>query len=182
LLQALLALWPRIFSYLLSFLVIASFWLSHRSKFNRIVATDGQLLWINLIFLLTIGLMPFTTNLIADNGGTVATTVYASNMVISGLSLAWLWGHAWRHKLVDPEVTKEQFRHQLQRTLLVAAVFAVSVPLSVTHAGFAKYFWLLIIPVNFSFRWLAVRKWKQEHPGEPRRGDPDYQREKATED
>src|SRR6185503_20255623 len=70
---ALVALWPRILAYLLSFYVIANFWFSHRAKFNHIVKTDGRLMWINMLFLLTIGLLPFTTNLIAESGGTIAT-------------------------------------------------------------------------------------------------------------
>src|SRR3569833_4330037 len=68
---ALVALWPRLLAYLLSFYVIATFWFSHRSKFNAIVKTDGRLMWINMLFFLFVGLVPFTTNLIAVCGGLV---------------------------------------------------------------------------------------------------------------
>ncbi len=175
---ALLELWPRILAYLLSFVVIASFWMSHRAKFNRIAKSDGALMWINMLFLLTIGLVPFTTNLIAESGGALATAVYAFTMVISGLSLAWIWGHAQRNGLIDPAVTPEESRRQLQTTLLVAGVFAVSVPLSLAHSDLAKFFWLLIIPINFLFRWIALQRWKREHPGEAFPGDARYRREK----
>jgi uncharacterized membrane protein len=163
---ALLALGPRIFAYLLSFMVIASFWLSHRATFNRIDKTDSGLIWINMIFLLTVGLVPFTTNLIAESGGTLTTAIYAGTMMVSGLALAWMWGHARRNQLIDPSVTKEEFTQQLQRTVLIALVFAVSVPLSLTHSDFAKLFWLLIIPINIVFRWIGAQRWKREHPGE----------------
>ena len=165
--SALVALWPRMLAYLLSFVVIGSFWFSHRAKFNHIVKTDGALMWINLLFLLTVGLVPFTTNLIAESGGTLSTAIYAGTMVVSGLSLAWLWEHAIRNKLVDPALSKEDRTRQLTATLGVTAVFAVSVPLSVTHSDLAKYFWLLIIPVNFLLRAVAVQRWKRDHPGEP---------------
>ena len=72
---ALVALWPRLLAYLLSFYVIANFWMSHRAKFEHIVRTDGRLMWINMLFLLTVGLVPFTTNLIAESGGTISTMV-----------------------------------------------------------------------------------------------------------
>lgn len=173
---ALLGLWPRMLAYLLSFAVIGSFWFSHRAKFNRIVRTDGTLMWVNMLFLLTIGLVPFTTNLIAESGGSLSTAIYAGTMVVSGLSLAWMWAHAERNKMLDPATTKEESRRQLTTTLLVTGIFAVSVPLSVAHSDLAKYFWLLIIPVNFLLRVLSVQRWKREHPGEPmpkrkRRGD-----------
>lgn len=175
---ALVALWPRILAYLISFAVIGSFWTNHRAKFSHIVRTDAGLNWIGMIFLLTIGLVPFTTNLIAENGGTLATAVYAGTMVVSGLSLTWLWSHARRNGLIEPDVTAEEYRRQLTSTLLASAVFAVSVPLSLAHADLAKYFWLLIIPINFVLRAIAVRRWQREHPGEPlpkrtREGDAD---------
>jgi len=170
------ALWPRMLAYLLSFVVIGSFWLNHRAKFNHIVKTNGGLLWINMVFLLTMGLVPFTTNLIAENGGTLATGIYAGTMVVSGLSLAWIWAHAERNKLLDADVTREEGRRQLLTTLMVSAVFAVSVPLSLAHSDLAKYFWLLIIPVNFIFRAIAVRRWKMEHPGVPFPEHPERQR------
>ena len=165
--DALVALWPRLFAYLLSFFVIGNLWNSHRAKFAAIVATDGRLIWINMLFLLTIGLLPFTTNLIAESGGTLATAVYAASMVVSGLSLVWLWGHARGSGLVDAAVTAEDSRRQYSSMIVMTAVFAVSIPLSIAHADVAKYFWILIVPGNFLARAIAVQVWKRRHPGEP---------------
>jgi hypothetical protein len=52
-------------------------------------------------------------------------------------------------------------------TLIVSAIFAVSIPLSIAHSDAAKYFWILIVPVNLVARFVAVRRWKRAHPGEP---------------
>lgn len=164
---ALVALWPRFLAYLLSFFVIGNLWNSHRGKFNAIVKSDGGLIWINMLFLLTIGLLPFTTNLIAEGGGTLTTAVYAASMVVSGLSLVWLWAHARRNGLVDESVTAEDSRRQYSSVIVMVGVFAVSIPLSIAHADLAKYFWILILPANFVARFIAVERWKREHPGEP---------------
>ena len=164
---ALVALWPRLLAYLLSFYVIANFWLSHRSKFNHIVKTDGRLMWINMLFLLTVGLVPFTTNLIAESGGTLATMIYAAMMVVSGLALAGIWEYAAVNKLIDPKLTKEERREHLQATLLTSLVFAVSIPLSVVHADTAKYFWIALWPAGIALRWWARYRWSKEHPGVP---------------
>jgi uncharacterized membrane protein len=164
---ALVALWPRFLAYLLSFFVIGNLWNSHRAKFSAIVKSDSGLIWINMLFLLTIGLLPFTTDLIAEGGGTLTTAVYAASMVVSGLSLLWLWAHARRNDLVAPTVTAEDSRRQYSSVIVMVAVFAISIPLSVAHADLAKYFWILILPGNFIARMLAVQRWKQAHPGEP---------------
>ena len=164
---ALVALWPRFLAYLLSFFVIGNLWNSHRGKFDAIVKSDGGLIWINMLFLLTIGLLPFTTNLIAEGGGTLTTAVYAASMVVSGLSLTWLWAHARRNNLVAPHVTAEDSRRQYSSVIVMVVVFAVSIPLSIAHADLAKYFWILIVPANFVARFVAVERWKRAHPGEP---------------
>ncbi len=153
---ALLALGPRLLAYLISFFVIASFWFSHRSKFNHIVKTDGRLMWINMLFLLTVGLVPFTTNLIAESGGTLSTMVYAATMVVSGLSLAGIWQYAVVNKLIDPKVTREEQREHLQGTLVISLIFAISIPLSIAHADGAKYFWIALWPAGMAIRWWAA--------------------------
>jgi len=163
---ALVALWPRFLAYLLSFFVIGNLWNSHRAKFDAIVKSDGGLVWINMLFLLTIGLLPFTTNLIAESGGTLTTAVYAASMVVSGLALVWLWAHARRNGLVDKTVTAEDSRRQYSSVIVMVSVFAISIPLSIAHADLAKYFWILIVPANFVARLLAVQRWKRGHPGE----------------
>jgi uncharacterized membrane protein len=164
---ALGALWPRFLAYLLSFYVIANFWMSHRSKFNHIIKTDGRLMWINMLFLLTVGLVPFTTNLIAESGGTLATMIYAGSMVVSGLSLAGIWQYAAANKLIDPKVTPEERREHLQATLMTALIFGISIPLSIAHADVAKYFWIALWPAGILLRWWARYRWSREHPGVP---------------
>lgn len=42
LLQDLLALWPKYFSYVLSFLVIGGFWMGHHQKFRLILHEAGS--------------------------------------------------------------------------------------------------------------------------------------------
>jgi uncharacterized membrane protein len=164
---ALVALWPRILAYLLSFYVIAQFWFSHRSKFNYIIRTDGRLMWINMLFLLTVGLVPFTTNLIAESGGTVSTIIYAASMVVSGLSLTGIWLYAGANGMIDPTVTPEERREHLLATLMTSLIFAISIPLSVAHADGAKYFWIALWPAGIALRWWSGYRWAQQHPGVP---------------
>jgi hypothetical protein len=52
-------LWPRIITFVVSFLVVGQFWLAHHRRFGRIAKFDNGLLLLNLIFLLTVSFMPF---------------------------------------------------------------------------------------------------------------------------
>lgn len=152
--DALVELWPRFLAYFISFAVIGTYWLSHQGKFAHIVKADRGLAQINILFLLTIGLVPFTTSLIAENDGALATAIYAGTMVVSGLALSWLWFHADSKGLIDPAYPVEERRRVLVTTLLSSAVFAISVPLAFANPDGAKYFWLLLVPINFFARGL----------------------------
>ena len=43
----------------------------------------------------------------------------------------------------------------LIRSLLAGGVFLLSIPIALWNADIAKYFWLLLIPAGFAFRFLA---------------------------
>src|SRR5919202_6822338 len=47
---ALLSLWPKFFSFLISFWVVGFYWLSHHRTFRYISGYDYSLLLINLLF------------------------------------------------------------------------------------------------------------------------------------
>lgn len=169
---ALLGLWPRILAYLISFAVIGIYWINHHAKFAHIVKSDRGLLLINLIFLLFVGIVPFTTTLIAENPDSVGTAVYAGGMIACGLALAWLWSYAGRAGLIDPGFEKSGRTRLLVSTLVSSAIFAFSVPLSFAHPDAAKLFWILILPANTALRTIGMIIWKLRHPGEPMPGRP----------
>lgn len=165
--SALLALWPRFLAFLISFAVIGVYWLNHHRKFDLIVKSDAGLKWLNLLFLLTICVTPFVTAVIAQNSGFVGTAIYAAVMMSCGVSLALLWAYAGRQGLIDPDCSREERWRVLVGTLVVPAIFAISVPLSFAHPDGAKLFWLLIIPANFVVRAFAKVIWRWRNPGKP---------------
>jgi hypothetical protein len=50
--KALLGLWPRYLAYVVSFVVIARFWVVHRLTFRLIARDDAVLVWLNLLLLM----------------------------------------------------------------------------------------------------------------------------------
>ena len=54
----------QLVSYVISFYVIAQFWLVHHRVFRRITGQQEGLAWWNFAFLFTITVMPFTSDLL----------------------------------------------------------------------------------------------------------------------
>jgi uncharacterized membrane protein len=65
---ALLELWPKFLSFLLSFWVVGPYWLAHHRTFHYISGYDRSLLLINLLFLMWVLLLPFSTSLLGEYG------------------------------------------------------------------------------------------------------------------
>src|SRR5689334_21813979 len=102
--KALLDLWPRYLAYLLSFLVIARFWVIHHQTFRLIVRDDARLIWLNFLLLLFIAFLPFPTAVLgAHDGVPVAAVLYAVALCLtSGSSAAYLWYATGRGNLMRP--------------------------------------------------------------------------------
>ena len=59
-----IALGPNILGYVLSFLLLAVMWVSHHNIFHYLKRVDRTLIWLNIIFLLSVGFVPFSTALL----------------------------------------------------------------------------------------------------------------------
>jgi uncharacterized membrane protein len=145
LLQALLALWPKYLSYVISFLVIGTFWMGHHRKFRFILRYDTKLLLLNILLLMGVAFIPFPTAVIGEYGNLTGTIFYALVMTIAGLLNAAVWVYAsHRNRLLEPSFTPQQRLRETMRVFILPAVFLLSIGLAFINADLAKFTWLLI--------------------------------------
>jgi len=141
--------------YALSFIVIGLLWMGHHEQFSYIRRVDGVMLWLNLFFLMTIGLIPFVTSLLSDHGTALATSLYAGTLVMTSLLSAAMWWYACRNPELAGDVTRSVRREGLLNVLLTGAVFALSILIANTwSATAAQWSWLLLIPAGRVPAWL----------------------------
>jgi uncharacterized membrane protein len=106
LLEKLSALLPKFAAYATSFLMLGVLWIGHHFQFHYIRRTDRTLLWINLLFLLAITFLPFSTGVLANYySAPAAILLYGGTLIVAGSSLLGHWVYATAgHRLVSPEV------------------------------------------------------------------------------
>jgi uncharacterized membrane protein len=163
---------PHFFSYLLTFFVAGVYWLAHHRDFDHITDYDRGLLGYNLLFLLFIGLLPFSTASVGPGGFQSSTfrvfwAIYCANIVLAGLMLTLTWLYAVSHDQVSPDTTSEQGRHIILRQLVTPALFLIS---GIVQYLFPQTFLgpdsLLLIPL---VQWLVDRLHAGAEP-EPQAG------------
>lgn len=98
LLGALGSAWPSYLGYLVSFISIGIIWANHHNLFRLVGSVDHYLLLANLFLLLCVGLVPFTTALLASTitgpGQQIGVLVYAGSFVAIAAGFNVLWKRA----------------------------------------------------------------------------------------
>lgn len=64
---SLASLWPTFFAYVLSFVIIAIYWVNHHHLIHLVTKVDGLILWANIHLLFWISLIPWATVYLGDN-------------------------------------------------------------------------------------------------------------------
>jgi len=143
--QRLLALWPKWFSYLIAFTVIALYWSAHHRVFTFLRRYDNGLIALNFALLLTIAVQPFATGVVGEYGNTpLAAALYAALLSLTGFILYGMWLYATAgHRLVSDRIERQVVRHHSARALTVALIFLVSVGIAVLQPGLAQAFWVV---------------------------------------
>jgi uncharacterized membrane protein len=86
----LLAQWPTYAAYVVSFITIGIIWINHHAAFSRLREVDHSILIWNLLLLMSVGILPFTTSLMAeylkeDSGESLAAAIYGASYLVMGL-------------------------------------------------------------------------------------------------
>ena len=82
---ALIALWPKFVSYLVTFVSLGFFWVGHHMMYHAIRRADRTLLWLNIFFFMFVSLLPFSTSVLnAFSEAFVAPLFFGTNLAIIG--------------------------------------------------------------------------------------------------
>lgn len=124
--QAMVDLAPKFFSWIISFMVLALFWVAHHRVFADVRHTSGRLVALNIFQLVFVSFMPFCSALVGEYGGAqLSQIVYSSNMVLLAL-FSWLMA---RHVYLHPELSSRPMSRgayqgaQLRNGVLIAISF-----------------------------------------------------------
>jgi uncharacterized membrane protein len=142
---ALLALAPRLVTYLMSFLTLGIFWLGQQAQLDRAKHSDRDLMWLHIAFLCAVTLVPFSTSLLAEFFTyRVALIVYWANILLLGLLLLATWRHAVRGGLLREDVTPVEVNAICRRVTIAQTLYACGAALCFFNTYWSIGFIVLI--------------------------------------
>jgi uncharacterized membrane protein len=144
-----LALWPRVVTFVISFLVVGQFWVAHHRIFDAVRRFDRRLIWFNLITLLFVAFLLFPAAVMGSASTAddhFAVTFYAAAMTAASIAMSATWLYANRAGLVTVDAATA---HVLDvRAVATSAVFALSILMAwLLGLVAALLCWLVLLPL-----------------------------------
>ena len=143
---------PKFVSFFISFFVIAIYWKAHHHLFGFVTAYTDKLIWINILFLLSIVLMPFSSAFYSENFGlTIPYVIYCFNIFITGILNCWLIRYisSSKQQLSTVAGNSNWRKYHTLRSLVAPFIFLLSLLLSFYSTGISRLCFILIFPLIY---------------------------------
>ena len=135
--HALLQQWPNYVAYAISFITIGIIWINHHVMIGRLREADHSIFILNLLLLMSIGVLPFATALMArylreGNGEHLAAAVYAGAFLVLSLAFISLQRQILlrRPRLLKAELPEAERRRIVRRTATGLVPYALALALA----------------------------------------------------
>ena len=122
--------------FLISFGVIGHYWTVHHRIFGYGKNYTSGLLWLNLAFLLSVVLLPFSSGLLGEYGSDIHMVlpyaVYVVNICFTGFMNCWLWLYISNPKrnLLTHKISRARIQLGVYRSLVVPGIFILALLVS----------------------------------------------------
>jgi uncharacterized membrane protein len=133
--------WPHYIAYVISFMTIGIIWINHHAMITRLREADHSILILNLVLLMTIGILPFATQLMADylradHGQNLAAGVYAGAFLLMALAFSALNRHILlaRAHMLSTDLPLDERRRILSRSVSGVAPYLVATAIAFVSA------------------------------------------------
>lgn len=145
---------PKLSGFVFSFFIIGLYWTVHHNIFGFVVNYSRKLVWLNLIFLFTIALMPFSTAVYSEysfsekyNILLAPFGVYVVNILIIGMMNFILNNYIFspRNNIADC-YTKSYVKFAKLRSLAVPFIFTLSLLIGFIDVNLGRMM-LFLIPI-----------------------------------
>jgi uncharacterized membrane protein len=140
--QSLQTIISLLYQFIFTFLVLAVYWVIHHRIFFFIIRTDIYMIWLNLLFLMTIALVPFAQGLLnnMNHFGQIALIFYTTDLLLSLVFLYIIWWHATRHRnLVKSDTAPEEIIRMRQSLSGLIIIFLMVIAVSYINIIWSQF-------------------------------------------
>ena len=162
LVPALLEAWPEFLGYIMSFAFIGGIWLTHSGLTRLMKHGDTVANGINLLLLLFVAILPFSTSVMVTHLPTaevgVAVLLYGINVLLASLTLSLLIRYIAREpSLVADDIADENLQRIFKQRWISIGVNSIAVVLALIAPFIAVALYLIQTVLLLLFPLVGMR-------------------------
>jgi len=155
LMHSLWALMPKFMVYFLSFMTAGIFWAGQSAQFRHIEKSDRNMTWINLLFLLFVSLLPFSTAFLGDHiNYKFSIFLYWLNIFLMGIMLYINWVYAKKHGFISTE-TFDTVDAPIRKRIITAQLLYFCGALLCFISPYLSITVIIAIQLNYAFAFFS---------------------------
>lgn len=144
----LLEMWPKFAAYVLSFIMLGTLWAFHHILFQHIKRVNEKVVWVNMIYLMFIALIPFSTAMLGEYTWLTITAVvfYGANLFLLSLTTNILWWYVAKNKyLLNEDVSPAEIKQIKITTGATSILLLLTMGLSFISPYIGVAIYILIV-------------------------------------
>jgi uncharacterized membrane protein len=165
--SALASVGAQVFAFLLSFVMVGMYWVAHHNMAVFVKGVDRVLLWLNLLLLLTVVFLPFSTAVLGRHlVERDAVMLYGLNLLCVNIAgtLFWLYAGTTPELRVDSLSNAFVFKwakvHAIPNSLCVLGIALAPWSTTLSLLLYASPALFFIVPNPITSRFLKGREMK----------------------
>lgn len=145
-------------AYLITFVLVAAYWIAHTQQFSYYKRTDEAHLWIYTLYLMCLFLVPYSNELaLVFSSNPIAKVCYAVNISLIGFLSFASWNYAtYQHRLVDESLDAQTIAAMKNKALIEPICALVAIAIAMFAPAWSDLAWLLFPLVYFTLRKLLA--------------------------
>lgn len=142
---------PNIGITLVSFILLASFWVYHH-EFLKIRKFNMPYLWLNVLFLASISFIPFGTSLVGKYSHFfLANVIFGLNILLTILSFLLMYHYAMTRGFLNKKVSEDEKKY-VNNTLYIIMIITIIVNLLDFNVNHNFIYLFLLVPIVSTLR------------------------------
>jgi len=120
---------PRILAYVMSFIIIGLYWVTHHNSMHAMKKTDRGFLWLNILLLLCVSFIPFPTSLLGRYPYQAGPIIFYGLTLITCNAVGYVmlvYVH-YRPHLATPEFSAKYLRRHTPVYAIVNGAYLVAI-------------------------------------------------------
>ena len=154
----------KLLGFVISFCIVGYYWSVHHRIFGYVEKYTTRLLWLNLSFLFSVVLLPFTSGLLGEYASETELrlpyAVYVINICLTAFMNALLWFYLSNHNLdlLTHKISKDRILLGFYFTLVVPVIFLISLGLVFVNPTIGRLVPLFIpLVLKYGLNGLSAR-------------------------